>query len=59
MSVLAQTVAGKFEQADILFLIAFLFGCVVLVVDVARKADIIAVLWRAAFVLALCAFWVS
>ncbi len=55
----AQTVVGKFDHADLLFLIAFILGCVVVVADVVRKADLVAILWRVAIVLVIGAFWVS
>lgn len=62
MSLFAQTVAGKFDTADILFLFAFIVAALAVVIDIADGAKYgrpATILIRVAVALMACAFWLS
>lgn len=58
----AQTVAGKFDTADLLFLLAFIIAGLAVVIDIIAppkypRASTIMI--RTAVALMACAFWIS
>lgn len=58
---LAQTVAGKFEVADFLFLVAFLLGLVTIAVLAFKPTQTraAAILFAIILTLISCAFWIG
>lgn len=61
MSVLAQTIAGKFDGADLCFMLAFFAGLFAVLIDcfVPEKARASQILIRLAVTLVALAFWIS
>lgn len=61
MSLLAQTITGKFDTADILFAIAFFIGAIAVVIDIVapEHGRVSQILIRACLTLIACAFWIS
>jgi hypothetical protein len=56
----AQTIAGKVDTADLMFLIAFIAATAAVLIDVSRpNRDPATVLIRIAIALMALAFWIS